>query len=225
MSPSRPFKNRRHAGKQLALALIAYAGCPAALVLALPRGGVTVGYYVATALGLALDVLIVKKLGLPGFEEFAIGAVGSDGIRVVNPAAVAAYHISAAQVDAACIDAMQEIALRERKYRHARAPPQLHGLTVILVDDGIATGSTMQAAIRTARSQHAGKIVVAAPVGASDTCSKLALEADDLVCLNRPRSFGAVSESYQRFDQVSDDEVQDLLSRVWHDSKSTGPHF
>ncbi len=210
-------KNRRHAGKALAQALRHLVQGGGAIVLALPRGGVPVGFAVASALGLPLDILLVRKLGLPGHEEYAMGAVGSSGVRVINRDAVRANKVSKRALDALCQRERGEIARRERQYRGGRAPPSLRGRTVILVDDGLATGATMRAAIEVAKQQRAGKIIVAIPAGAPDSCSALAAEVDELVCLVEPPGFSAVSECYRQFDQTTDDEVQDLLALAWRD--------
>ena len=217
MATSRPFKNRMQAGKLLALALARYAACDDALVLALPRGGVPVGFAIAGALGLALDVLLVRKLGLPGHEEYAMGAVASGGIRVLNRAAIRAHRIGTEQVEAACERELREIARRERQYRGARAEPRLAGRTAILVDDGLATGATMCAAVQAACRRGAASIVVAVPVGAPDSCAALAAQVDELVCLSQPPDFGAVGRWYREFDQTGDEEVQDLLAIAWRD--------
>ena len=210
-----PFKHRSQAGKRLALALQDYQLPGDALVLALPRGGVPVGYAVAAALGLALDILLVRKLGLPMQPEFAMGAIGSGGVRVLNAAAIRLHAISASALDSACTRELHEIARRERQYRGARPFPPLQRRTVILVDDGLATGSSMRAAIRIARAHAPARIVVATPVGAPDTCAALAAEVDQLVCLYQPPAFQAVSQWYKQFEQTSDDEVQRLLARAW----------
>lgn len=205
------------AGKLLSLALARYAACDDALVLALPRGGVPVGFAIARALGLALDVLLVRKLGLPGHEEYAMGAVASGGVRVLNSPAIRAHRIDPAQVEAACERELREIGRRERLYRGARAEPTVAGMTAILVDDGLATGATMWAAVRAARLRGAARIVVAVPVGAPDSCAALAAQVDELVCLSQPPDFGAVGRWYREFDQTSDEEVQDLLAIAWRE--------
>ena len=219
MDTINPFRDRTHAGKQLALALHAYRADPAAIVLALPRGGVPVGYAVAHALGLALDVLLVRKLGMPGQEEFAIGAVASGGVRVLQRGVLQDAGISPAALEEMCVRELAEVARRERRYRGGRTPAQLAGRTVILVDDGLATGSTMRAAIAVTQAQAPGHVVVAVPVGAPETCSALAPEVDGLICLVRPHPFRAVSQWYALFDQTSDDEVIDLLAKSWREQK------
>ncbi len=222
MNPAQPFRNRSHAGKQLARALPADLHGSDAIVLALPRGGVPVGFVVARELALELDILIVRKLGLPGHEEYAMGAIGSGGIRVLQPEVLRSCGISPAALEAACAREEQEIARRERQFRGAHAPVRLQGRTVILVDDGLATGSSMRAAIEVARAGAPARMLVAVPVGAPDTCDALAPEVDQLVCLVRPPSFRAVSQWYQHFEQTGDDEVQHLLALAWR--QHTGPH-
>jgi putative phosphoribosyl transferase len=215
MSQTKPFRNRTDAGRQLARTLPAHLHDSDALVLALPRGGVPVGFAVARELGLELDILLVRKLGLPGHEEFAMGALGSGGVRVVQPALLRQLQVSEAVLDAVCAREQLEIERRERAFRGARPPPQLAGRNVILVDDGLATGATMRAAIEVARAGAPASIVVAVPVGAPDTCAVLAPEVDLLVCPLQPMRFMAVSKWYQHFEQTGDDEVQDLLALAW----------
>jgi putative phosphoribosyl transferase len=218
------FKNRAQAGKLLAQRLSAYAHRADVIVLALPRGGVPVAYAVAGALGAELDLLIVRKLGLPRHEEYAMGAIGSGGVLVLQPGVPGLMGVTQQQVDAVIAREQAEIGRRERQYRGARAPVQLRGRTVILVDDGIATGSTMQAAVLLARKQGAGKTVVAVPVAPPETIAVLAPQVDDLVCLQEPLMFRAVSQWYREFDQTSDDEVQDLLAMAWRsqDGRAAG---
>lgn len=209
------FKNREHAGKLLAQRLGAYARRADVVVLALPRGGVPVGYAVAAALGVELDILIVRKLGLPGQEEYAMGAIGSGGVRVLQPGFPGLMGITQAQIDFITRRELDEIGRRERLYRGARPQLQLQGRTVLLVDDGIATGATMLAAVELARKRGAGKIVAAVPVAPPDTAAELASRVDQLVCLATPPLFRAVSQWYREFGQTSDEEVQDLLAMAW----------
>ncbi|MES2319110.1 MAG: phosphoribosyltransferase [Pseudomonadota bacterium] len=215
MSKPKPFRNRSHAGRLLAQALLADLHDSDAIVLALPRGGVPVGFVVARDLGLELDILMVRKLGLPGHEEFAMGALGSGGVRVLQPEVLRACGVSADTLEALCASALQEIEHRERSFRGARPPPRLHGRTVILVDDGLATGSSMRAAIEVARAGAPARIIVAVPVGPPESCATLASEVDQLVCLVMPPAFCAVSNWYQHFEQTGDDEVQDMLALAW----------
>jgi putative phosphoribosyl transferase len=219
----KPFRNRMHAGKQLSLALHAYAYDPGAIILALPRGGVPVGFAIAQALGLALDILLVRKLGMPGQEEYAIGAVASGGVRVLQRDVLQHAGITPDILEAMCDREMAEIACRERRYRGARISPQLAGHTVILVDDGLATGSTMRAAIAVAKACEPARTVVAVPVGAAETCAALEPEVDEFICPVRPRAFRAVSQWYRQFDQTSDEEVIDLLAQAWR-QQPRGPH-
>lgn len=207
------FKNREHAGKVLAERLDQYAGRPDVIVLALPRGGVPVGFAVAQALGVELDVLLVRKLGMPGQEEYAMGAIASGGVRVLQPEI--AHMVPAHVIDAVTRREEREIERRERLYRGNRPQPDLHGRVVLLVDDGLATGSTMRAAVAVTRQQQPARVVVAVPVGARDSCDALAPEVDDLVAVGMPVMFRAVSQWYKEFDQTSDEEVQDLLATAW----------
>ncbi len=218
------FRNRAQAGKLLAKALGAYARQPDAIVLALPRGGVPVAYAVATALGLALDILLVRKLGLPQQPEYAIGAIGSGGVQVLQPGVPGLMGVTQEQLDAMYARELLEIERRERLYRGGRAPPELAGRTVLIVDDGIATGSTMLAALEVARRCGAGRVVAATPVAPPDACQALASAADELVCLLSPPRFHAVSQWYDSFDQTSEEEVQDLLAMAWRNQEDRRPH-
>jgi predicted phosphoribosyltransferase len=217
MSDEPRFKNRAQAGKLLAGRLAAYANRPDVVVLALPRGGVPVGFAVAVALGVELDILLVRKLGLPGQEEYAMGAIGSGGVRVLQPGFPGLLGVTAQQIEEVAQREQAEIVRRERLFRGARAPVQLNGRTVLLVDDGIATGSTMLAAVEVARQRGAGKVVVAVPVAPPETAELIEAQVDQLVCLATPMLFRAVSQWYREFDQTSDEEVQDLLAMAWHD--------
>ena len=212
MRPQR-FRNRTDAGRQLAEKLAAYADRPDVLVLALPRGGVPVGFEVARALGAPLDVFLVRKLGVPGYEELAMGAVATGGVRVLNDEIVRGLGISDHEIDAAAARELQELARRERLYRGDRPPPDIAGRTVILVDDGLATGATMRAAIAAVRQRQPARIVVAVPTASPDTCEALKAEADDVVCAMTPEPFLAVGHWYEDFTQTTDDEVRELLAR------------
>jgi predicted phosphoribosyltransferase len=218
------FKDRTHAGKLLAQQLSAYAGKPEVLVLGLPRGGVPVAFAISQALGVELDVMLVRKLGMPGHEEYAMGAVGAGGVRVIQSGLVESGMVTKAQVEAAIARELAEIARRDRLYRAGRPPPQLAGRCVILVDDGIATGATLRAAIEVARQNQVARLVVAAPVGAPESVEALAGLVDDMVCLATPFGFHAVSQWYRHFDQTSDEEVQDLLALAWRQQAATPPH-
>jgi predicted phosphoribosyltransferase len=212
MQPQR-FRNRTDAGRQLAEKLAAYANRPDVLVLALPRGGVPVGFEVARALGAPLDVFLVRKLGVPGYEELAMGAVAIGGVRVLNDEIVRGLGISEHEIDAAAARELQELARRQRLYRGDRPLPEIAGRTVILVDDGLATGATMRAAIAAVRQQQPARIVVAVPTASPDTCEALKAEADDVVCAMTPEPFLAVGHWYEDFMQTTDDEVRELLAR------------
>ncbi len=212
MQPQR-FRNRTDAGRQLAEKLAAYANRPDVLVLALPRGGVPVGFEVARALGAPLDVFLVRKLGVPGYEELAMGAVATGGVRVLNDEIVRGLGISEHEIDAVVARELQELARRERLYRGDRPPPDVAGRTVILVDDGLATGATMRAAVAALRQQQPARIVIAVPTASPDTSEALKAEADDVVCAMTPEPFFAVGHWYEDFTQTTDDEVRELLAR------------
>jgi predicted phosphoribosyltransferase len=206
------YSDRRHAGRVLAQALARYAGRPDLLVLALPRGGAPVGYEVARRLGAPLDVFVVRKLGVPEHEEFAMGAIASGGICVLNEDVVEALGVSRGDISRVARTEHQELMRRERVYRGGGRPRQeVSGRTVILVDDGLATGSSMRAAIRALREQLPVRIVAAVPVAAAETCEEMAAEADDMVCAATPQPFHAVGLWYEDFSQTSDDEVRELL--------------
>jgi len=206
------FRDRREAGRALASELRDYANRPDVLVLALPRGGVPVAFEVARALHAPLDVFLVRKLGLPGHEELAMGAIASGGVRVLNDDVVSALRLSPAEIDAVAAQEQRELERRERQYRDDRPPPDLRGRTVILVDDGLATGATMRAAVAALRRQGPARIVVAVPVGAAETCRDFGAEADEVVCARMPQPFYAVGLWYGDFSQTSDEEVRELLA-------------
>jgi predicted phosphoribosyltransferase len=206
----RRFDDRRQAGRALARLLDAYRGRSDVIVLGLPRGGVPVAYEVAQALAVPLDVYIVRKLGLPGHEEFAMGAIASGGTVVTNPDVE--HLVSQQVIDVVAAHEGRELERRERLYRGDRPPLDLAGRTVILVDDGLATGSTMRAAARAVRKEGAARVVVAVPVSAAETCAALRAEVDEAVCACTPEPFRAVGLWYVDFDQTSDDEVRELLT-------------
>lgn len=206
------FRDRFEAGRVLAQLLQPYAGRHDVLVLALPRGGVPVGYEVARALGAPLDVFLVRKLGLPGHEELAMGAIASGGVQLLNTDVVRAMHVTAEQVHVAVQREERELERRAREYRDDRPLPAIAGKTVIIVDDGLATGATMRVAVRALRAERPERIVVAVPLGATETCASLRTDADEIVCAETPEPFYAVGTWYGRFDQTSDAEVCDLLS-------------
>jgi putative phosphoribosyl transferase len=208
------FKNRSEAGRFLAEQLSAYANRPDTLVLALPRGGVPVAYEVAKALGAPLDVFQVRKLGLPGHEELAMGAIATGGVRVRNPEVVEYLRIPDEVIDEVTARERRELERRERLYREGRPALSPRGRVVILVDDGLATGSTMRAAILALRQQQPASIVVAVPVAAKQTCEELRAVADEVVCAVTPDPFYAVGLWYEDFAQTTDEEVRELLARA-----------
>lgn len=208
------FRDRREAGRLLAERLRRYAGQDDVIVLGLPRGGVPVAFEIARELGLPLDVFVVRKLGVPGHEELAFGAIATGGTRVLNRQAEESLHIDPELIEATDAREMRELQRRERAYRGDRPPPDLTDRTVILVDDGLATGSTMWAAIHAARQEGAARVVVAVPVADPEVCAALANEAADIVCLITPSPFHAVGLWYDDFSQTTDDEVRDLLARA-----------
>jgi predicted phosphoribosyltransferase len=216
------FKDRIHAGKLLAQQLAPRADRDDAIVLALPRGGVPVGFAVADALQLPLDVMVARKLGVPSHPELAMGAIAGGGQRVIRSDVVQALGITDEVIEDTARRELAELQRREALYRGNRPPPQLEGRTAILIDDGLATGATMMAAARTLRTRHPARIVIAVPVGAADTCRMLADEADEVVCLLTPEPFHAVSLWYDEFPQTGDDEVIDLLERARRISRHSG---
>jgi putative phosphoribosyl transferase len=205
------YANRAEAGEILATRLSHYAGRPDVIVLGLPRGGVPVAAAVARALGAPLDVLVVRKVGVPGHRELAMGAIASGGARVLSPGLIAELGISEAQVTAIVAEEERELARREQAFRHGRPPLVIRDRTVILVDDGLATGSTMRAAVQAMRALGAARIVVAVPVGSVEACSDLATIADEAICARTPRSFYAVGAWYLDFSDTTDEEVRSLL--------------
>jgi predicted phosphoribosyltransferase len=216
---SRSFRNRSEAGRRLAEQLSRYANRPDVIVLALPRGGVPVGFEVACALGAPLDVFIVRKLGVPGHEEYAMGAIASGGVRVLNQELLQAVRIPERLVEQVTQRETQELARRELEYRGNRAPPDVRGKTVVLVDDGLATGATMQAAVQALRQQQPARLVVAVPTGSPQTCEQLRSEADEVICAIEPEPFHAVGLWYEDFSQTSDEEVRELLARAEKECK------
>jgi len=205
------FPDRADAGRQLAAKLAAYADRSDVLVLALPRGGVPVAFEVARALHAPLDVFLVRKLGVPGHRELAMGAIASGGVRVLNDEAVRALGIPEESINAVAAEEERELKRRERFYRGDRPGPAVRGRTVILIDDGLATGTTMRAAVAALRQQGPARIVVAVPVGARETCAELQAEADEIICARTPEPFCAVGYWYEDFSQTTDEQVRDLL--------------
>ena len=208
------FRDRTEAGRRLAEVLAPYAGRPNLLILALPRGGVPVAYEVARALHAPLDLLLVRKLGVPGHEELAMGAIASGGVRILSEDVISMLGIDDREISTVAAVEEEELARRERLYRDGRPPPDVRGRTVILVDDGLATGSTMRAAAAALRVQGPERLIVAVPVAPPETCEALAREVDDVVCALSPEPFLSVGTWYQDFTQTSDGEVRDLLRRA-----------
>lgn len=209
------FRDRADAGRVLAQRLTGYANRADVLVLALPRGGVPVAFEVAEALDVPLDIFIVRKLGVPGHEELAMGALATGGVRVVNDDVVSQLGLSDAVIDAVAVQEEKELERRERAYRGARAAPDVRGRTVILVDDGLATGATMRAAAAALRKQQPARLIVAVPVAASQTCDDLRTEVDEIVCGATPEPFLGVGRWYRDFSQTTDEEVRRLLGQAW----------
>jgi predicted phosphoribosyltransferase len=207
-----PFADRRHAGTELARRLTHLQKGHDVVVLGLPRGGVPVAYEVARALGAPLDLFLVRKLGLPGHRELAMGAIASGGVRVLNADVVNWYGVPQAMIDEVAREEQAELERRERLYREGRRPVDLRGRTVILIDDGLATGSTMKAAVQAVRAQGPARIIVAVPVGSSETCREFKDIADEIVCARTPERFSAVGQWYRDFSQTTDDEVRKLLN-------------
>lgn len=205
------FRDRRQAGRALAALLRGYEGREDCLVLALPRGGVPVAREVADALRLPLDVYVVRKLGAPGHPELAMGAIATGGVRVLNREVVDALNVPEDTIAAVAADEQHELQRREREYRGDRAAPRLEGRTVILVDDGLATGASMRAAVAAVRSSDPGRIVVAVPVAAAETCREIEELADEVVCARTPEPFQAVGMWYDDFEQVTDAQVRHHL--------------
>jgi len=211
------FTNRFDAGRRLAAALASYAGRPDVLVLALPRGGVPVAFEVARALDAPLDIFVVRKLGVPGHEEFAMGAIATGGVGLIDDAVVRQLGISEREIEVVTRTEQRELERRERQYRGDRPPPDIAGRTVILVDDGLATGASMRVAVAALRREHPARIVVAVPIAPPETCEALRQEADAVVCALSPDPFDAVGLWYDDFEQTTDDEVRALLERARHD--------
>jgi predicted phosphoribosyltransferase len=213
----RAFPNRAEAGRLLAEKLEKYADRNDVIVLGLPRGGVPVAYEVAKSLRAPLDVFIVRKLGVPGFEELAAGAIASGGVRVLNEDVLRALPNADEIIESVTAKETAELERREKSYRDDRPAPELHDRVVILVDDGLATGATMHAAVKALRQRDVARIVVAVPVGPPDTCREFEDEADETICATAPEFFQAVGQYYEDFSQTSDEEVRDLLARAAED--------
>jgi len=209
-----PFRDRVEAGRMLATTLQEYANRDDVVVLALPRGGVPVGFEVAKALHAPLDVFVVRKLGLPGQEELAMGAIASGGVRVLNRDLLRALRIPEEVVGQITQEEQRELERREREYRDERSPIDVRGKTVILVDDGLATGSSMRVAVLALKQKGPAQVVVAVPVAPADTCAELQSVADKVVCAVTPQPFLGVGQWYEDFSQTSDEEVRELLRRA-----------
>lgn len=209
-----PFQDRHDAGRQLAARLSEYSGRPDVIVLGLPRGGIPVAFEVAEAIGAPMDAFLVRKLGVPGHEELAMGAIAMGGHRVLNDDLERELGVSAADVDAVEGREREELARRERLYRGNRPAPKLRGQTVILVDDGLATGSTMRAAAESIRQSEPARLIGAVPVASPDVCEAMRAVADEMICLETPQPFIAVGLWYEDFGPTTDDEVRDLLRRA-----------
>jgi putative phosphoribosyl transferase len=213
----RRFRNRREAGRVLAGKLDKYAGRDDVIVLALPRGGVPVAYEVARALGVPMDVFLVRKLGVPGREELALGAIASGGVRLLNSDVVRALRIPPEVIDRVAAAEREELERREQEYRGDRPAPDVRGKTVILIDDGLATGASMRAAVVALRQKDPARIVVAVPIAAPSTCEEFRDEVDETICARTPEPFYAVSLWYEDFSQTTDAEVRELLARAAND--------
>jgi putative phosphoribosyl transferase len=214
MDPPDIFRDRADAGRQLATHLDDYAAHPGALVLGLARGGVPVAFEVARALDVPLDVFLVRKLGVPGHEELALGAIASGGARVINKSVVRSLEISEEEIASIAAAEQRQLERQERLYRDGESPTPVLGRIAILVDDGLATGASMSAAAAALKQQGAGEVVVAVPIAPPETCAALEEQVDRIVCARTPELFFAVGAWYEDFSQVSDEEVQDLLRRA-----------
>jgi putative phosphoribosyl transferase len=210
----KPFFSRFEAGRLLAAKLSQYRNHPEVLILALPRGGVPVAYEIAKELNIPIDIFLVRKLGVPGNRELAMGAIASGGLRILNEDLVRAFEVSEAEIQSATDSERIELEKRERLYRGTRPPLNLLNRTVILVDDGLATGATMLVAVQTVRQQYPARIVVAVPVAATETCEKIKAEVDEIICETTVDTLYAIGAWYENFTQLSDEEVSELLNRA-----------
>lgn len=208
------FRDRKDAGRKLAQALSHYEGRSDVTIFALPRGGVPVAYEVALVLNAPLDIFIVRKLGLPGREELAIGAIGSGGIRVLNDDVVRTLNIPQEVINVVAQKELQELQRREHNYRGDRSATDVRDRTVILIDDGLATGASMRAAVAGVRAQHPARIVIAVPVAAHEVCDAFQFAVDEIVCVTTPEPFYGVGEWYEEFSQINDEEVRNLLEEA-----------
>lgn len=214
------FRDRTEAGQKLAQKLTVYANRQDVLVLGLPRGGVPVAFEVAKALNAPLDVFLVRKLGVPGQEEFAMGAIASGGVRILNQEVIERLHISQEAIARTAAQEQRELERRESAYRGNRPPLDLKDRTIILVDDGLATGATMHAAAIAIRQQQPKQIIAAVPVSAPEVCDEVRVEVDEIICAETPRPFVAVGLWYQKFSQTTDDQVQNLLQTTTKEKTS-----
>jgi predicted phosphoribosyltransferase len=208
------FRDRTEAGRLLASKLVRYVSRPNLLILALPRGGVPVAFEIARTLHAPLDIFLVRKLGVPGQEELAMGAVSSGNVRVLQGDVVEAFGIPQSVIEAATAEEIRELARRERAFRGDRPSPQIRGWNIILVDDGLATGSTMHAAVVALKQQEPERIIVAVPVASRETCDEFKSEVDEVICLRTPASFYAVGLCYETFPQLTDEEVREFLRKA-----------
>ena len=213
------FEDRFDAGRFLAQQLKHYTEKPDVVVLALPRGGLPVAFEVARALDAPLDVFVVRKLGAPGYEELAMGAIATGGVRVFNEEVIQHLGVSESWIEATIQEQEEELRRREAAYRGDRPPVEIEGRTVILVDDGLATGASMRAAVRALRQRHPAAIVVAVPIGSRDTCDQFCAQVEEVVCARTPEPFHAVGAWYRNFTQTTDDEVRELLDRAAHERR------
>ncbi|HEY9761820.1 MAG TPA: phosphoribosyltransferase [Trichocoleus sp.] len=213
-APSIQLQNREDAGHQLAQALLNYNRQPQTIVVALPRGGVPVAAKIADALQLPLDVCLVRKLGVPGQPELAMGAIAAHGVRVLNQDVISRMGISEQAIEQVALTETEELQRRDRTYRHNRPPLNVEGQTVILVDDGVATGSTLRAAIAILRQQQPHRMIVAVPIAPPVTIAELEQEVDKVVCLIQPDPLYSISLWYRNFDQTSDETVCQLLNQT-----------
>jgi len=210
------FTDRRDAGRVLSPKLSAYAGQTDVLVLALPRGGVPVGYEVALALHAPLDIFLVRKLGLPGREELAIGAIASGGIRVLNNDIIRVLNVPEEVINIVARNELQELQRRERNYRGESSAPEVRDRKVILIDDGLATGASMRAAVAGVRAQHPARIIIAVPAASPEMCNAFQFEVDEMVCGMTPEPFYGLSRWYEDFSQTTDEEVRMFLEKANH---------
>jgi predicted phosphoribosyltransferase len=213
------FQDRSDAGKFLAQKLLHYTDVPSVLVLALPRGGIPVGFQVAHKLGAPLDVFVVRKLGVPGSEDLAMGAIASGGVRVLNDEVIQRLTIPPSVIDATTCEEEQELVRCEKAFRGSREPAQIEGHAVILVDDGLATGASMKAAVRALRQKNPSHLTVAVPIGSRDSCDHFRGEVDELICGDTPEPFFAVGTWYANFLPTTDEEVRELLDHAAHERR------